>query len=145
MREIKFRGYRTDKNEWVTGYLAYFYDKIPFISEDCCLSVVPDDKIMQENKEALLGGFMEVNPNSIGQYTGLKDKNGKYIYEGDILKLIDEDESEITAYVTFVDYVAKFVLKEQIGQIGYLKMEIWGEENMEVIGNIFENKHLLIG
>ena len=133
MRKIKFRGFTIDciDNEWVYGDLIH-YDtgEIYIMPQNDKYWDIPNDG-------------ERVDEITVCQFTGLKDKNGKEIYEGDILKLIDEDESEITAYVTFVDYVAKFVLKEQIGQIGYLKMEIWGEENMEVIGNIFENKELL--
>lgn len=133
MRKIKFRGFTIDciDNEWVYGDLIHYDTDETYIipQNDRYWDISDDDNRVDET--------------TVGQFTGLKDKNGKEIYEGDILKLIDEDESEITAYVTFVDYVAKFVLKEQIGQIGYLKMEIWGEENMEVIGNIFENKELL--
>ena len=132
MRKIKFRGFTIDciDNEWVYGDLIHYDTDETYIipQNDRYWDISDDDNRVDET--------------TVGQFTGLKDKNGKEIYEGDILKLIDEDESEITAYVTFVDYVAKFVLKEQIGQIGYLKMEIWGEENMEVIGNIFENKEL---
>ena len=92
-REILFRGKRDDTGEWVDGMLAYFFDnpKNSMIMPSCYFGTRDfngeDDNgnpIIED--ETALGGFIPVQPESVGQFTGLLDKNGKNIFEGDILK-----------------------------------------------------------
>jgi uncharacterized phage protein (TIGR01671 family) len=124
-RTIKFRGKRTDDGVWVYGDLIH----------DKAITVTG-------LRDRVRVGKYEVIPETVGQLTGLLDKNGKEIYEGDILKYALNDEE---------DTVARLAFSIQDGAYILCNDELWidetfavaSAENSFVIGNIHDNPELL--
>lgn len=112
-REIKFRGKNKFYDNWFYGYLTKEKDKY-FITGNS-------------------SDFYQIDPKTISQYTGLKDKNGKEVYEGDIFHLGDPN---ITYAVVYFDTAFR---GKQTASSSYVGLEGW-KDCIEVIGNIYESE-----
>ena len=124
MREIKFRGKRIDNGEWVFGdYSRYSKDQ----------SIIMVDLLEQED--------YWVASETVGQYTGLKDKNGKDIYEGDIL----HKDFYWGWYVEFEDGAFCRIPTNEVQRINWAhyRMNQNDVEDWEVIGSIYDNPELM--
>ena len=130
-REILFRGKRTDNGEWVEGYLCECHHK----------DTGKYDYAIQEMFE---NGYImhEVIPETVGQYTGLTDKNGQKIFEGDIVKGDREYFTYTHPYGRVIYDGGQFLIAfddvlEDIECLG-----AWANA-VEIIGNIYDNPELL--
>lgn len=138
MREILFRGKRIDNGKWVNGYYRHHKSKVT--SEEISQILVDDGF-----------GFhwMQIIPATVGQYTGLKDKKGKKIFEGDIVEgrchsawrhdlqrcevAYGRDGFEARHYVNCGD------------EWRYFTYRVLFSKDVVVIGNIHDNPELLEG
>ena len=140
MREILFRGKRTDNGEWVEGYLCRkYFQEIPHDRVVIQYETKDKGKMWQPNYMVA-----EVIPSSISMFTGLTDKNGKKIFEGDIIKSCEYDDVYFVKYCADDNYPAFDVVPEMnIECNGLSHLHI--VEGIEVIGNIHDNPELLKG
>lgn len=126
MREILFRGKRTDNGEWVQGYICRY----GWIGKE-------KDYIIPDYASALYTA--EIDPETVGQYTGLTDMNGRKIFEGDTFwNSYDEDYGK----VEWDNDMAKFIITFPTFTVDFAN--VYGEE-LEIVGNVYDNPELLKG
>lgn len=130
-----FRGKRKDNGKWVEGYYVCLNENCHRIytgyAEKDCGDYYPD--------------YYEVIPKTVSQYTGLKDKNGKLIFEGDIIRTKKYGRviahSNVRDYDIFIiTYVPAVFRLENIHRAFNL---VGNSVDYEVIGNIHDNPELL--
>jgi len=128
MREIKFRAYMEDVNaDWTDEESQDKFEMIyDFAFEE--YNTVNDELRLTEN---------------LMQYTGLKDKNGVEIYEGDIVKGSAYGKEIYTGSVYFYDKAGAFIMKIIDNEGAYYRLDKLTFQRLEIIGNIHENKDLL--
>lgn len=153
-REILFRGKRIDNGEWVEGGYAE-NDGKAFIA--IRTRYIPDTRDWDtaeyyENNPCYCLTMIEVDPETVCQYTGLTDKNGRKIFEGDIVR--DIFNASVAGIVRYGDYRNTFNDDEHGGHVGFYiewkkkrdllrKDLVYWVKNSEFIGNIFDNPELL--
>ena len=137
MREILFRGKRIDNGEWVEGAFLNDRDGAFYICP-----AVSDISYGDGGNRRRIGFWYNVDQSTVGQYTGLKDKNGERIFDGDIAKVLQGKDKDI-AYVGFEN--GAFMLYPKTGNIYERTLwEYWYNDwDVEVIGNITDNPELL--
>lgn len=135
-REIKFRAWDKAKRRMLG------VEQLAFGPNGELVSIYSDGPDFSNDSEALMGEKPDLNEAVLMQYTGLHDKNGREIYEGDVLDIgiRNQDGKPVIAPVSYETYAAGYVLDN--GGNG-----IWQRltEDCEVIGNIFENPELQEG
>ena len=126
-REILFRGRQKGGKEWFEGDLSYLiHDKRE------CYIFPPDGYNSPDN--------YEVDPATVGQYTGLTDKTGKKIFEGDIIK----SHRGPAFLVEYVDDISCFVARARENTIWTPSLNKGTMQGYEVVGNHWDNPELLV-
>lgn len=137
-REILFRGKEIKTGKWIEGDLLRMGGH-SFIFPD------PAPKVFNQ---------YEVDPETVGQFTGVKDKNGTRIFEGDVIECLDSFDDSIRHRVEFrpeKGYFALFLIKGgdpwaiKVGNpdVGYICQSHIDRWSKYIVGNIYDNPDLL--
>lgn len=147
MREIKFRGKRKDTGEWVHGYYAIHHISLTDIdrktNQEIRVGTKTVHSIFNDEKKNEIGYWKDVDSKTVGQFTGLHDKNGKEIYEGDII------DFGLNAVVKYHPFLCSFILdcdnrephlNDSYSELGFMEKT---SKKFVVIGNIHDTPELL--
>lgn len=144
MREILFRGKRIDDGEWVVGLFIKDFEIYGHKDEHSYI-------VTHKHPSGCFGNdiYFEVIPETVGQYTGLTDKNGTKIFEGDICRFREWSKGDM-CWVGKVHYEhQQFVISgnpnKECESEFLLVMSRFIPENIEIIGNIHDNPELMKG
>lgn len=141
-REILFRGKAVNTDEWVYGSclfgVNYFGENNVYIYPK---TVTIDSRGCTENYAGLW-----VDSETVGQWTGLVDKNGNKIFEGDILSIDGSKEKyDACMEVVFKDFQWKCMVRNRKSFMHYFHRLENNPDKYEIIGNIWDNPELLKG
>jgi uncharacterized phage protein (TIGR01671 family) len=135
MRDILFRGKDADTGEWVYGY----YSGPVGVCE--CYEICDINDV--------IGSMVDVDPETVGQYTGWEDKNGEKIFEGDICRFKEWWKGKACwigkVYFEYGIYVIAGGPNEECEIPFNVQMSRLDISEMEVIGNIYDNPELIGG
>lgn len=139
MRAIEYRGKDIETGEWRYGYIEFNYD------QSKCRIINP----LRLDLYDFPSQVFEVDPETVGQFTGILDKNGKKIYEGDILmyigKRIDNEGKKYYRKVIFKDGCFSMEIKEYKISNPIYNNKIGGKLEWEITENIYDNPELMKG
>lgn len=134
MREILFRGKRVDNGKWVKGFLSKSrnIEEKPALLKPC---------IDYEEKGVMMSSI--VAPETVGQFTGLTDKNGNKIFEGDIVTYDKEYGGETREKGTVYWCEGAFGVENVQDEEDSGLLGVFVNHQLEIIGNIHDNPELL--
>nr|DAO29090.1 MAG TPA: YopX protein [Caudoviricetes sp.] len=152
MREILFKAKRKDNGEWVEGYYYKMSETTYCFKEDYERKPVPEHHYILQERMTDWGlpnqmVQIEIDPETLCEFTGLCDKNGKKIWENDIVLVAENvysavkfglyheaSKSERTHQGFYLESMDNYYYREELGY--------WAKESV-VVGNIFDNPELL--
>lgn len=137
-RQIKFRGKRVDNGEWIVGDLLHIAGGcLIYFGSDTDTTEPDIEKINPVAIEFFKDEIAVVDPDTVGQFVGVTDKNGVAVYEGDLVRYYDDIEDElVTRPVEYLaDYCAFCAVHPKRDPDG-----IFAQWEYEVVGNIHDKK-----